>query len=1125
VRLINGQVNKTLIVISLLSFFLLAFNVTAKEQTKINRKYEFNIPVQSLSQSLNKLSDIAKISFLFPYDLVKNKEGKSVQGKYTTQQALTMLLKNTNLEGKLSGKRAFLIKPLTNNNNLGKQQMNHPKTLLATIFTLMFSSASSAEEAAQPKASEKEDQIEVIQVRGILGSMKAAAILKRTDGRIMDAIVAEDIGKLPDNNIAEALQRISGVSINTDFGVGESVSIRGLSENRVELNGRSTVGDSRDGVSLDDFPSSFLKSVSVIKSPTADMIEGALGGTVSMETVRPLELKEMTAAMSLDGEYADKTENWAPIFNASIGNSWELGDAGSFGAIFMASYQDREIRQDEFYNRVRIYDEDAGGAGAQGEGNTASGGYAVREQNTQDQYVEVRERTAFNLSLQWAPASGEGSFYLDLSSTERDGSQAGNSILDVGGSRVYNENTTQDANGQLNNYTLTDAFTIPKTWSEFRATKSTSNAFGGDWQLTDTIRISGEISVATSESSEPETELNLRPVNHTNWNTWAAQYDPAEWAGDQNSAFDDECRGEFDCRNVVDVAMFQTGDNIPSVVYSDPLTVLSPENLAIRAFYHNDVRTENEETAIRFDIEIDEPLGLEFISSLKAGVRTTERDYEYHKKTYRADNLYRQAFTDKDTDNEAPFAVWMDDFEAAFPGTFSTVDYNKTFNQTGISGQYDLGTYRTYRGDLLSDAAGSFARIQQLFAGTNFATTGTLDDNTVEDTNAFRDITEETTALYVSAHLDFDEITAIVGGRYITTDISSAFYDPAEGLVSDDSDYSDFLPSINVTYQLSDETQVRFAAAKVMRRADFEELSPALDINNGIYSSTSGSTGLNPFRATQFDISVEHYYGESNVASFAIFYKDVESFLSSENTCLANSIASTQNVTEWANICQLDSVGVNNDNLVFASEADFPNATDKDTAGFNATQDLRDAGLTGINNSQRTNGENGKVQGFEIGIQQTLDFLPGLGFSANYTYADSEQPNGNALLDISKSTVNAQIYWENEEFQVRLAYNFRDRFLDTEEETRVANVGALALNDSTNDETSANFDATAGNNYRESRGQFDISASWDVNEHFTLVTNMTNLTGEPSHYSTELGSLWKYTEADRRLTLGVRAKF
>ena len=998
-----------------------------------------------------------------------------------------------------------------------------PNTLCSSLLLAMLATPVMAQDAAQND--ESDANTEVIQVTGIAGSLAEAARIKRFDGRIVDAIVAEDIGKLPDNNIAEALQRIAGVSISSDFGVGTSVSIRGLPQNRVEINGRSTVGDSRDGVSLEDFPSSFLKSVSVIKSPTADMIEGALGGTVSMETVRPLELKEMTSAVSFDAEYADKTENWAPIFNASIGNNWDLGDSGSFGIIGMVSYQDREIRQDEFYNRVRLYDEDVNGLTA----NTPSGMFAVREQNTQDQYVEVRERTAFNVSLQWAPDSGRGSFYLDLSSTDRDGSQAGNSILDVGGSRVYNASTTQDANGQVNNYTLANAFTIPKTWSSFRKTKSFSHALGGDWQLTDSTTISGEISVATSESANPTSELNLRPVNKTNWNEWADQYDPSDWVGrdDGNTylqAYDTECRGDFACRHNTDVTMFQNGDLLPSVVYADSQALLSPENLAIRAFYSDDDRTDNEETAIRFDIETEENFGLDFISSIKAGVRTTQNEFQFSRKRYRADNLYRQVFTGVGTDEEAPYVVWMDDFEAMFPGTFRTYDHNNAFNQTGLSGQYDLSTYRTYRGDLLADAQGSFERIQQMLAGTNFATTGTLADNQVEQEGSYNKIAEDTSALYLSADLDFDDLTAIVGGRYIKTDLTATYFDNGS-LTSEDVSYNDFLPSINVSYQISNETQLRFAGAKVMRRADYNQLSPAVAISSALTTGTSGSASLEPYRATQFDVSLEHYYGEGNIASFAIFHKDVESFISSTNVCLANPQAVEQQVTEWETICQLNTAGTDNSDLVFLTQADFAGEADIDTAGFEATRERRNAGLTGINTAQASNGQNGTVQGFELSIQQGLDFFPGLGFNANYTYSDSEQPDGNVLLNISKNTFNGQVYWEDDQFQVRLAYNYRSRFLSSQEETRVATIGALALNSGTNDSTSALFDPTAGNNYQDDRGQFDFSASWDVNENVTLVTNINNLTGEPIKFSTELGSVWRYHEADRRMTVGVRAKF
>ena len=1137
IRLINRQVNKAFIYISLLSFFLLTLEVSAQEDFKVTQVYDFNIPTQPLNLSLNELSDIAKISFLFPYDLVNNKKGKSVRGKYTVQQALTVLLKDSDLEGELSKNSAFLIKPFIK--KIGKEEkMKYQKTLLATIFSLMFTSTTNAEDVKIEKTEEK--KLEVIEVTGILGSLKKAALLKRTDGRIMDAIVAEDIGKLPDNNIAEALQRISGVSINTDFGVGSSVSIRGLSQNRVELNGRTTIGDSRDGVSMEDFPSSFLKSVSVIKSPTANMIEGALGGTVSLETVRPLEFEELTGAVSLDFEYADKTENWAPIFNASVGNSWELDNGSSFGAMFLVSYQDREIRQDEYSNRVRVIQEDAGGAGGIGEGNTPSGGFVFRDQNRVEQFVEDRERTAYNLQFEWAPASGNGSFYADFAITDRDGKQSGNSILEVGGARSFDANTTQDSNGQLNNHTLTDAFVIPKTWSNFRTTESFTHALGGEWYVTDKVKISGEVSIASSESFNPTSEFNLRPVNRSNWTEWAEQYDPATIATDvdgnplrdsdgnltgETITYDNDCRVNFDCRHTSDVTLSQNGNNLPSVVYSDPNVYLDPENLALRAFWYEGKSTDNEELAARFDITVDEPFeSVEWISSIDAGVRVTDREYEFDEQTFRFNDIYKNAFTDEGTDEEKPATFWIDDFEALFPGSIATVNHNNSFDQTGLSGQNDLLTYRTYRGDLLSNPEATFDRVNQILAGTNLERSGGLHDNTTLIENSFRDITEDTEAIYVSANIEFDNLTGIIGARYVTTDLRSGFIEDGQ-FAADTNDYSDFLPSINLNYSWSDDTQIRFAAAKVMRRADFNDLSPSLLIDGFSVSATSGSADLDPHRATQYDLSVEHYYGESNIVSFAVFYKDIESFLSQTTNCVASGQTSGQNVTEWQNICHLETAGVDNENLVLFNTSQFSGSADPEAAGENAVAAQRDLGLTGINTARTSNGEDGSIQGFEASIQQSLNFLPGLGFSANWTYADSEQPNGSTLLDVSRNTFNGQIFWEKDGFQVRLAYNYRSRYLATEDERLIETIGALALDSSTDDETSPLFDPTSGNNYREDRGQFDFSASWDINKNVTLVANATNLTGEGQEFSTELGSSWKFTEADSRYTFGIRTKF
>jgi TonB-dependent receptor len=949
----------------------------------------------------------------------------------------------------------------------------------AALTAVLSLSAVAAEQADTKKA--KKDDIEVIEVTGMLGSMKAAALLKKTDGRIVDAVVAEDIGKLPDNNIAEALQRITGVSINTDFGVGDSVSIRGLPQNRVELNGRSTIGDSRGGISLQDFPSSFLKTVEVVKSPTADMIEGALGGTVSMKTVRPLDLDKLTAAVSLNAEYADKTEHFAPIFNGTVGNNWDLGENGTFGAMAMLSYQDRKIRQDEFFSRVIPQDIDIDGMTA----NTASGNYILRDQHTVEQYVEDRERTAINVALQWAPASGNGMVYLDLTETKREGEQNGNSILAVGGQLQTNTNTTQDAHGQLNNYTLVNDFAIPKTYSDFRHTKSFSHALGGEYYLNDKVKVSGEIAYGSSKSTRPDSEFTLRPI------------EKAPWLVDGSLV-----------THTYDGVFSQSGNHLPSIIHSDPNAFTAAENLALRTFKSELKNTDNKETAVRFDVEIDEPLSFDWLTTVKAGVRATNRQYQYEEYKEELKDIYKKAFN---TDGSSA-ALWIDDFNNAFPGSFTTISHPNSFDQLGLSGQNDLLTFVTYNG--LSNPANTYAQLQQLLAGTNYATTGSLFENQDFVESAYRDITEKTAAIYLSAYLDFDDVSAIVGGRYIKTDLDSAIIRDGDKVTGSNS-YSDFLPSLNVTYNISDETLARFAAAKVMRRADFDQLSPAFDVNNDLTKATQGAIDLDPYRATQYDLSVEHYFDESMV-SFALFYKSVASFLTQTSTCVADPSTTGQNVTEWYSVCQLTTPGVDNPEMVYASSQEF-----SDAEGMAYVEGLRDAGLTGIDTQKNTNGENGSVKGFELGYQQHFDFLPGpwsgLGLYVNYTYADSEQPNGNPLLDISKNTYNVQAFWEYENFSVRLAYNYRDKFLVSESEKRVISINA---DGSIGDENSV-----YGNNYRDDRGQLDFSASWDINEHITLVANGTNLTGEPSIFLSELGSPWKYTEADRRYSIGIRAKF
>lgn len=968
-------------------------------------------------------------------------------------------------------------------------------TFGAALTALLAMPTYAAEDEKVKQA--KVEDVEVIQVTGMLSSIKAAALLKRADGRIVDAIVAEDIGKLPDNNIAEALQRVTGVSISKDFGVGEAVSIRGLPQNRVELNGRSTIGDSRNGVSFSDFPASFLKAVEVVKSPTPEMIEGALGGTVSLKTVRPLDLKKPLVAISLDAEYADKADNIAPVFSGSVGGNWDLGDMGSFGVMGMVAYQDRELRRDEAFNRLQAYDHtDIEGIDTPSS-ITPSGKYIIADQNTIEQKTETRERTALNLSLQWAPASDKGMFYIDLSSTDRSGTQDAYSVLDGGNDFIATANTYEDSTGQLREFQIDNVSASPKAWNEFRETKSSSNAIGGEWYFTEKLLVSGEYSYAKSESERPKTEFNLRAINHDAFDAWADN-----WNGSSS----------LPSSATTNTLATITGDGskVWGIDYEQSDIFSSSDDLSFREYRYKERSTDNEETAIRLDVTYAEPLDLDWVT-VKAGIRSTERDYEYNESSYDARDLYRYM-----TKDGKPYAIWIDEIEAMHPGSTHVLTQDNSFDQTGLAGVNEILTYQVFNAGSMGDAEGTFAKVQSMLEGTNYATTGSLASNLSYSEAAFRDISEETTAVYLQFNLDFDEVRAVVGGRYITTDITSAAYQDGV-IVSDSADYSDFLPSLNVSWDFDDETVVRFAAAKVMRRADFGELSPAFDFDNSIVNAERGNVALEPYRATQYDLSVEHYFGEGNLVSAAIFYKDVGSFLTSEVYCAYDAVAlQTQNTAEFQNICIRPDATSETTALVF----------EDDEAAFNV---LNAAGRTGINTRLNTNGENGTVKGFELGYQQNFSFLEGawsgLGFLANYTYADSEQPNGNPLEDISKNTVNAQIFWEYEDFAVRLAYTFRDKYLYSVNEKRVVTIGELVLDNSTSDPTDPLYDATTGNNYRDDTSQLDFSASWNINENFTLVTNVNNLTAEPISYSTELGGKWKFSESDRRFTVGIRAKF
>ncbi|MGI9316621.1 MAG: TonB-dependent receptor domain-containing protein, partial [bacterium] len=675
------------------------------------------------------------------------------------------------------------------------------------------------------------------------------------------------------------------------------------------------------------------------------------------------------------------------------------------------------------------------------------------------------------------------------------GGEEAYSVLMAGGSATNaNGTAVEDANGQLTNYVLEGAFILPKTWSEFRETDTFSHALGGEFDLTDRLTIGFELSTAESDQVEPKSELNWRAHDPV-----AEALDPAS----QNLYLVDAL---IDAGN---------GDRVPGVTFvGNPDIYLDADRLALREFRHLTADDVNKEDALRLDLEYSNPGDLDWFTALKGGIRIAERESEFSREEFRTANLHQDLTSATDPND---YIVWtMTEFDALFPGALvSPYGPGDLFDQAGYSSENQTAPFLLYdAGRLSRNLEGTFDVIQQLLQGTNREVSGSLKDNLAFQESSYRLIEEDTSAVYLQADMDFEGVRVVVGGRYVETDVTSTAYQDGV-LVSDKDTYDDFLPSINISVDLSDNTILRASGAQVMRRGGFGDLSPSYDFNSDLILADRGNPGLEPFRANQFDFGVEHYW-DGNMISATVFYKDVSSFLKESIYCayFADGVPG-QNHADGAfdGICILPA-GVTEDSFTFTD-------TD-DRATFDA---YVAEGRNGVKTTTVTNGSNGKIQGFELGTVYNFDHLPGawsgFGINANYTYSDSEDPNGVSLEDISETSYNVQLYWEYQDWSARLAYTSRDRFLDETGAKRTEHIGLL-VESNTIDTVG---DPTQGNNFRKKLEQLDAAASWNVTDNLTLVGSITNLTGEPLINTSVTGTTWQVQESDRRYSLGARYTF
>jgi outer membrane receptor protein involved in Fe transport len=200
--------------------------------------------------------------------------------------------------------------------------------------------AAAAEQEQQAASGSADAPAEAVEsdivVTGIRRSLEQAAEIKRDASQVLDVITAEDVGKLPDSNVAEALQRVTGVQITRVFGEGQPVSVRGLQQVRVEVDGRTLLGFSARlsppeneqlgrSSGLDSVPSSLLVRLEVRKSPLASQVEGGLGGSVNLVTPKPFDFKKPVLTGRIQGVYSEKSDeigSFRLIRSGSAATAW-----------------------------------------------------------------------------------------------------------------------------------------------------------------------------------------------------------------------------------------------------------------------------------------------------------------------------------------------------------------------------------------------------------------------------------------------------------------------------------------------------------------------------------------------------------------------------------------------------------------------------------------------------------------------------------------------------------------------------------------------------------------------------------------------------------------------------------
>jgi len=1073
----------------------------------------FNIPQQRADLALTTLAEQTNLTLIFPYDKVSKITANSLVGEYSIEEAVQRLLQDTGLQLVVNDKDQFTIIQNTSNGELDPM---HQKTKLSTAIVAILASMFSTQSAHSQENTVSE--VDEIVVRGVRAAQEKSIDIKRNSAEIVDAVAAEDIGKLPDVTIADSLQRVTGIQIGRSNGQeGGVVSIRGLRQVLATMNGETYLTASTlttNGADFTDIPSSIVSGMNVYKSQSATNLEGGIGGVVDLQTRRSLKLDDgLTLAGNVKGSKGNISKTNDYDINGVIGWNFDNRIATSLALSYSDSTNSnhRATNDGDRAAEASWACPSSGCKDLDGDGKLTSeiitgsanwaNGYNTRETN--------RERLGavynFNMVLNDA-------FELnaDIMYNQMDEKAAGQNVLLTNGTgrdQSHNAANPFPASG------LHDASLLQQTHyaTEYNTMVNGLRAgVQGIWRDTDALNTNIELKYDNGDAFTGSARW-VHGEAESNWNqlymagvTYKRQVVQSEGA-----AATEINPGGIDNGNIYTLG-YKGGKDTATFILDPKLAALAanPDAWYTHSGWVDGNHQKADSDVIRFDGNFKfADAGL---TSVDFGLRFSDRsntndDYSF----FSPSGVKKNGVELLNKYHESGYAI----FQGTTTGTAQGITYDPLpvfrFSDTKIkpyiSNVSDWGAASS--GLKLTIPMLDVSKISDPIAFENYLYG---EGKKINNPDKSYIVDEKKQSFNIKFNFDAPlgdsvSLTGNAGLRYIKSDVTVTRnkVDVSElnpiilaGLDSNHTTYTDLgddvtevsenhaLPSINTTFNFGDEWKIKAAYNETMTLQNLNDLGAGTVIYYGgsvdgetfqrvSSKNNNGNPLLKPWKAGTFSLAGEWYPNDTTLLSVGYFNMQIDSFTTRTNVMNASLV---------------------------------------DTDGI---------ARRGAPEYTLVNGEGGSVQGYEFAYQQSFTSLPGIlantGVTFNYTYSPSKGLSTEKLANgetapfgqgNAENQGNLILWYQDEKFQARIAANYLDKQYQGQSKQWFYG------------------NPNGADKWIKAQLFVDLSGSYDITDKMQVNFAVNNLLKENQitydQYENNI-NLWEIYE--RRLTLGLNAKF